>query len=205
MQIWGWLFNTAAPVSSLTALLTVCCLEGRLATGIVINSAFYHWNGKYWEHKTDTAINKLITDYGQKAFKISFDKDSQPYIIRPYENNKHKESAFKYCRSRLERETLTTNAHLLAFNDQVVDLRTGQTMPHDKAFLLTSVVPYDYQPNSECPEVFRQFIADSFGEDMLEVVRAFTSMFLDPTVPYGWFPHLLGQSVGGKGTLGEWH
>ena len=176
---------------------------GEQGDWIVINSAFYHWNGRYWEHKTDTTINKLITDYGEEAFKIAFDKDSQPYIIRPYENNKNKESAFKYCRSRLERETLTTNAHLLAFNDQVVDLRTGATMPHDKKFLLTNIIPHDYQPNSECPEAFRQFIVESFGEDQLAKIRAHTSAFLDPTAPYGRFPHLIGQSGGGKGTLGR--
>jgi putative DNA primase/helicase len=28
-------------------------------------------------------------------------------------------------------------------------------------------------------------------------------MFLDPTAPYGRFPHLIGQSGGGKGTLGR--
>lgn len=36
---------------------------------------------------------------------------------------------------------------------------------------------------------------------MLEVIRAFTCMFLDPTAPYGRFPHIIGQSGGGKGTL----
>jgi hypothetical protein len=38
---------------------------------------------------------------------------------------------------------------------------------------------------------------------MLDIIRAFTSMFLDPTAPYGRFPHLIGQSGGGKGTLGR--
>jgi hypothetical protein len=38
---------------------------------------------------------------------------------------------------------------------------------------------------------------------MLPLIRAFTSMFLDPTAPYGRFPHLIGQSGGGKGTLGR--
>jgi hypothetical protein len=176
---------------------------GETGDWIAINSAFYHWNGKYWEHKTETAINKLIADYGEKAFKISFDRDGTPYITRPYENNKHKESAFKYCRSRLERETLTANAHLLAFNDVTVDLRTGQTMPHKKAFLLTNLIPHDYQPNSECPEVFLNFAIESFGKDQLAKIRAYTSAFLDPTAPYGRFPHLIGQSGGGKGTLGR--
>jgi putative DNA primase/helicase len=126
-----------------------------------------------------------------------------PYITRPYENNKHKDSAFRYCRSRLEREILTTNAHLLGFNDCVVDLRTGQIMPHDQDFLLTNIIPHDYQPNGECPEVFLHFIVESFGEDMLEPIRAFTSMMLDPTAPYGRSPHIIGKSGCGKGTLGR--
>ncbi|BAS60450.1 MULTISPECIES: hypothetical protein [Leptolyngbya] len=176
---------------------------GETGDWIVINSAFYCWNGRYWEHKTDTAINKLITDYGAKAFKINIPRYGQPYITRPYEDNKHKESAFKYCRSRLERETLTTNAHLLAFNDVTVDLRTGQTMPHDKAFLLTTVIPHNYQPSSECPEVFLKFVLEAFGADQLAKIRAHTSAFLDPTAPYGRVPHLIGKSGGGKGTLGR--
>jgi hypothetical protein len=52
-------------------------------------------------------------------------------------------------------------------------------MPHDKEYYLTSQIPYKYEPGKECPEPFRQFVADSFGEDMLDVIRAFTSMFLD--------------------------
>jgi hypothetical protein len=76
-------------------------------------------------------------------------------------------------------------------------------MPHSKDYFLTSMISYDYEPGKECPEVFRRFIAESFGEDMLPIIRAFTSMFLDPTAPYGRFPHIIGQSGGGKGTLGR--
>ncbi|MBD3885950.1 hypothetical protein IFO70_30040 [Phormidium tenue FACHB-886] len=176
---------------------------GEQGDWVVLNSAFYRWNGSYWEYKTDSQIHKLIADYGQQAFKISFDSAGKPYFVRPYENNKHKESAFKYCRSRLEEEVLTTNAHLLGFNDGVVDLRTGQFMPHDKSYLLTNVIPHNYTPNSECPKIFEEFVVESFGEEMLVPIRAFTSAFLDPTAPYGRFPHLLGKSGGGKGTLGR--
>lgn len=173
------------------------------ADWIVLNSAFYHWSGKYWEVKTDAQIHKILSDYGERAYKINFDRNGSPYVTRPYENNKHKESSFKYCRSRLEREVLITNAHLLGFNDCVVDLRTGQTMGHDREFLLTNIIPSDYKPNSECPEVFRNFTLDSFGAEFLEPIRAFSNAFLDPTAPFGRFPHLLGQSGGGKGTLGR--
>jgi ribosomal protein L37AE/L43A len=173
---------------------------------LVVDSAFYHWNPEsgYWSHQPDNWINAQIADAGEKAYKLKYSKEFGWQVIKPYESNSHKESAFKYCRSRLDRpEPLPANTHLRAFKNCVVDMRTGSVAAHNKAHYLTSIIPYDYEPGKECPEVFRQFIADSFGEDLIPVIRAFTSMFLDPTAPYGRFPHLIGQSGGGKGTLGR--
>jgi phage/plasmid-associated DNA primase len=173
---------------------------------LVLDSAFYHWDTQlgFWSHRPDNWINAQIADSGEKAYKLKHSKEFGWQIQKPYESNSHKESAFKYCRSRLDRpEPLPTNSHLRAFKNCVVDLRTGARMPHDKSYYLTSIIPYDYEPGKECPEVFRQFIADSFGEDMLPIIRAFTNMFLDPTAPHGRFPHLIGQSGGGKGTVGR--
>jgi len=172
----------------------------------VADSAFYQWNEElgYWQHNADNKINAQIADAGEKAFKLKYSKEFGWQVLKPYELNSHKESAFKYCRSRLERsEAAIANTHLRAFKNCVVDMRTGERMPHDKAYYLTNIIPYDYEPGKECPEVFRQFVVDSFGEDMLPIIRAFTSMFLDPTAPYGRFPHLIGKSGGGKGTLGR--
>jgi hypothetical protein len=172
----------------------------------VIDSAFYQWRDHlgYWQHQPDNRLNSLIAESGDKAFKLKYSKEFGWQVVKPYETNSYKESAFKYCRSRLERpEPLPVNNHLRAFNNCVVDLRTGARMPHDKEYYLTNQIPYDYEPGKDCPEAFRQFVADSFGEDMLDVIRAFTSMFLDRTAPYGRFPHLIGQSGGGKGTLGR--
>ena len=173
---------------------------------MVADAAFYHWveDLGYWEHQPDNKINAQVAEAGEKAFKLKHSKEFGWQVVKPYELNSHKESAFKYCRSRLERsEAPTANTHLRAFKNCVVDLRTGARMPHNKAYYLTQLIPYDYEPGKDCPEAFRKFVADSFGEDMLEVIRAFTSMFLDPTAPFGRFPHLIGQSGGGKGTLGR--
>lgn len=172
----------------------------------VTDSAFYQWLEPlgYWQHQPDNRLNSLIANSGDKAFKLKHSQEFGWQVFKPYETNGYKESAFKYCRSRLERpEPLPVNNHLRAFKNCVVDLRTGARMPHDKEYYLTSQIPYEYEPGKECPEAFRQFVADSFGLDMLDVIRAFTSMFLDPTAPYGRFPHLIGQSGGGKGTLGR--
>src|SRR5579883_484324 len=172
----------------------------------VIDSAFYRWSEvrQIWEHQNDVVVLSMIADAGGQAFRLSHTKTFGWQVTYPYGTDGHKKSAFGYAKSRLERpEPLPANNHLLAFKNCVVDLRTGEQMPHDKKYYLTNMVPLDYHANAECPEVFRQFIADSFGEEMLEVIRAFSGAFLDPTAPYGRFPHLIGQSGGGKGTLGR--
>lgn len=173
---------------------------------MVLNSSFYKWSqeNKQWQHQDDNKAYKLLADAGESAYKLSYTKTFGWRITKPYETNAHKESAFKYCRSRLEpAEPLPTNTHLLGFNNCVVDLRTGEQMPHRKDFYLTNIIPHDYEANKPCPEVFLKFITESFGSELVEVIRAFTSMFLDPTAPYGRFPHLIGLSGGGKGTLGR--
>ncbi|MCC5667986.1 hypothetical protein LC653_29965 [Nostoc sp. CHAB 5784] len=173
---------------------------------MVLNSSFYKWSqeNKQWQHQDDNKAYKLLADAGESAYKLSYTKTFGWRITKPYETNAHKESAFKYCRSRLEpAEALPTNTHLLGFNNCVVDLRTGEQMPHRKDFYLTNIIPHDYEANKPCPEVFLKFLNESFGSELVEVIRAFTSMFLDPTAPYGRFPHLIGLSGGGKGTLGR--
>ncbi|MBD2682209.1 MULTISPECIES: primase-like DNA-binding domain-containing protein [Nostoc] len=173
---------------------------------MVLNSSFYKWSqeNNQWQHQDDNKAYKLLADAGESAYKLSYTKTFGWRITKPYETNAHKESAFKYCRSRLEpAEPLPTNTHLLGFNNCVVDLRTGEQMPHRKDFYLTNIIPHDYEANKPCPEVFLKFLNESFGSELVEVIRAFTSMFLDPTAPYGRFPHLIGLSGGGKGTLGR--
>jgi len=173
---------------------------------MVLNSSFYKWSqeNEVWQHQDDNKAYKRLADASESAYKLSYTKTFGWRITKPYETNAHIDSAFKYCRSRLEpAEALPTNTHLLGFKNCVVDLRTGEQMPHRQDFYLTNIIPHDYEANKPCPEVFLKFLNESFGSELVEVIRAFTSMFLDPTAPYGRFPHLIGLSGGGKGTLGR--
>ncbi|MFS8118921.1 MAG: hypothetical protein ACMG55_10580, partial [Microcoleus sp.] len=109
-------------------------------------------------------------------------------------------SAFKYALKRLYLEP-PPNRHFRAFSNCTVDMRTGEMLPHDRSYYLTSAIDSEYVPNRPCPEVFLNFIISAFGEDQLDAVRAYTSMLLDPTAPYGKFIHIIGPSGSGKGTL----
>ncbi|HEY9613858.1 DUF3854 domain-containing protein [Allocoleopsis sp.] len=84
----------------------------------VIDSAFYQWKEHldYWQHQKDTLINAQIADAGEKAYKLKHSKEFGWQVVKPYETNSHKESAFKYIRSRLDRSLeLPSNTHLVAF------------------------------------------------------------------------------------------
>ena len=173
---------------------------------MVTNSSFYKWSeeNKVWQRQHEGKVNKRVAEAAEDAYKLSSSEKFGWKITKPYETNNFKKSALEFCRSRLElAEALPTNTHLLGFRNCVVDLRTGEQMPHSKDFYLTNVISHEYEANKPCPEVYRQFLIDSFGLELVEVIRAFTSMFLDPTAPYGRFPHLLGLSGGGKGTQGR--
>ena len=169
------------------------------------HDAFFHYTGNgAWSYVEDGRIRKLIADESGKAYKLSYSKHDGWVESYPYERDKDASAAFRFSRTRLLPPLgLPANTHLTAFKNCTVDLRTGRQMEHDPAHRIIRYIPYDYQPDQDCPEVFRNFIASAYGLDLLPIIRAFTSMFLDPTAPYGRFPHLIGASGSGKGTLGR--
>jgi hypothetical protein len=89
----------------------------------VIDSAFYQWleHLGYWQHQPDTKINAQIADAGEKAFKLKHSKEFGWQVVKPYETNGHKESAFKYVRSRLDRRSRFIKHAPRCFKNCVVD------------------------------------------------------------------------------------
>ncbi len=170
----------------------------------VLDQSFYKLteDGSHWQLQDDLEIQRKIALVGEKAFKLRVVASGEAEANFPYECDKYVKSAFAYTRTRLHCQQ-PDNSHLISFKNGTLDLRTGEFGSHDPTELITRHIPYDYKPNEQCPGAFSLFIKESFGEEMLPVIQAFTAMFLDPSAPYGRFPHLIGQSGGGKGTLGR--
>lgn len=172
--------------------------EGKWAT---IRQAFYEDTGHgYWKHVKDDEINQILTHCALKTYKWKCNKD-ECVPVYPFSRDITITSAYRFNLKALLAKDLPSNNYLRCFNNCTVDMRTGEMLPHNRNHFLTTTIDADYTPNQECPEPFRKFIAASYGEDLLELVRAVTAMLLDPTAPYGKFIHLIGNSGTGKGTL----
>jgi Domain of unknown function (DUF3854)/D5 N terminal like len=163
---------------------------------IVINDAFYQWNGRYWQFQDEADVNKLIGDFTENCYETA--EVGKKF---KFGTNKFLDSAFKYCRKVLHQKVDTSRNHLKSFSNGTVDLRTGELFEHNKEHYLLSCSPCDYVPGSECPQEFKQFILSAYGAEQIEVIRALTSMYLDPTAPYGKFAYLIGDSGSGKGVM----
>lgn len=167
----------------------------------VINDAFYQYSGSgYWRHVEDSEVNHLIAHALIRVYQVKKVGDEEIKEFR-FANERNKSGAFKYCKSTLAKKKTLYNNHLSAFLNCTVDLRTGEQLKHDRSHFVIHAIPANYVPNAECPEVFKQFINNAFGEEFTDLIRAVTAMILDPTAPYGYFPHLMGASGSGKGTL----
>jgi D5 N terminal like len=167
----------------------------------VIKDAYHQYSEKgYWKFIGDDLVQKSITDLLRKFYWLNPTLDGcvKKYT---YSTDATKTSTFKFCRSNLTQTEVIYNEHLLCFRNGTVDVRTGELSSHNREDFITSSIDVDYKKNSPCPEVFKSFICNSFGEQFLPLIRGLTAMYLDPTAPYGYFAHIIGQSGSGKGTL----
>ena len=166
----------------------------------VMDGAYYEYReaGGYWRRADDTVIQGLISKKLEKSYRTT-GKGKNDRRSYPFATDKSIKAAFQFNRTILEAVDRPHNNHLRAFSNCTVDLRTGESMPHGKNYFLTSAIAAPYEPNQPCPEVYQQFLLDSYGEELIPVIRAVTSMLLDPTAPYGKFVHLIGNSGTGKG------
>jgi phage/plasmid-associated DNA primase len=166
-----------------------------------MNSAMYQYTGSgWWQRQDEKRCEHAIAAVSEKVFKLQQVSKWEWEETFPFSSESCTNSAFKYAMKRLYIEP-PQHRHLRAFNNGTVDMRTGELLPHDPTHYLTNAIESDYVRDRPCPDVFLNFIISAFGEDQLDAVRAYTSMLIDPTAPYGKFIHIIGPSGSGKGTL----
>jgi phage/plasmid-associated DNA primase len=158
--------------------------------------AFFQDCGTHWQLREDADVAKAIGDFAEECYQMS--EVGKNY---KFGTSKNLEATLKYCRRTLHKKDKPANRHLKAFLNGTVDTRTGKLQPHNKEDYLLECSPYNYVENAPLPKTLGQFLLSSFGESQILTIRAFMSALLDPTAPFGRFPHFIGNSGDGKGTI----
>jgi len=171
---------------------------------------FYRYTGKgYYEQLKDSRVRQEISRRLREVWEIRSERVGEETvyywaITGKKDTASNIKSCFEYAQSVLTDNREFDNTKFICFRNTTVNVETKEDVGHSKEnHILTPPLAGDYIPDAECPPVFHAFLKQSYGEHMIPLIRAFTSLLLDPTAPFGnhTVPHLQGQSGSGKGTL----
>lgn len=118
------------------------------------------FNGKHYEQK----LKKELQNFAQKHF----DPVANSNMVKEFT-----ELVLRTNLVRPERWDDSTLRHI-NFNNGVLDVSTGEFMPHSKEFAFKYVLPYDYDPEAR-PKIFPKFLDDvTCGDkDLAETLKEF--------------------------------
>ena len=194
---------------------------------VSVGGSMYYWTGKYWkndEHLAKTkCLHPLSAIIKAEADKLEEDLQAvarrQGRVLSDDENAQIKalngwaarsgnvaamEAALKILRDGLnfEAENLNKAAHLFSCDNGIIDLRTGELMPHDAKHFITAASPVKYSPLNTAPR-FQKWLRDIFNGD--EETIAFLKRWLGYCITGDVREHKmvfhLGPGRNGKGTL----
>jgi len=91
----------------------------------------------------------------------------------------------------------------IAFRNGTAVFTNGrwELQPHSPSHGLTHGIDHDFIPQARCPELFREFVRTSYGEDLLDVWRALFNYHANPAYPPLIYLFILGRSGSGKGVM----
>ena len=99
-------------------------------------------------------------------------------------------------------EELDRDANLLNCHSGIINLETGELLPHDKSFRMTKLAPVAYQPGADAPR-FLQFLDEIFDSDaeLIDFVQRFVGYGLTGEVREHTMVFCYGTGQNGKSTL----
>lgn len=182
-------FKSLEPIASIKGLMCWSCLKDKLAYRE--GYGWYEWTGKYWKNITESKVLGIIQEF----------RYSNQWLMN---GDKNCFDDFKNALSRSEIEF--NNPHILGFENGYLNADTNEFFPHDKNYYLTSILPFDYQEDAQCPEWFN-FLYEAFEGDLnkIEYARAWLRWILTPKenkkFPIEATLWAIGEQGTGKGTF----
>ncbi|MDG5787797.1 phage/plasmid primase, P4 family [Evansella sp. AB-P1] len=148
------------------------------------------WNGKVWENDKKKQIERIATKTFRQIYKEAStiqDEETRRKLVK-WAQSSEKSSILlnSIDRAKAMLPVLQTdlNKDNFKFNcrNGVIDLKTGQLLPHDKDLLITNYSNVEYDPAAECP-TWINFI-ESVMKDEKGIVKQELIEFLQKAIGY---------------------
>lgn len=158
----------------------------------VPSQSWWRWD-TVWRRIDDEAVRKVIV--------AEVDRDLGSECENSYVNG-----TLSLLKTRLSRisdsnDIWEDDRHLLPMHNGVLNMRTGQIIPHSPDFLFNWVMPHHYDPEAECPTV-QNFISNLSGGDASteSVLYAFLAAVLFGRYDLERYLEFVGMAGTGKST-----
>ena len=155
------------------------------------NENWFAFDGKSWVEIDDDAMKHQITMAMASSFPQSADIDGTAKVL----------GGTVY---RAGVEMNADGASVILYQNGVLDLFTGNLLPHNKQYLTTKIMPYNYQPGAQAPNWVR-FLNEIFegDQDRIALLQEWLGYMLSPSYQYQKIMLLIGPRRAGKGTIGQ--
>ena len=122
----------------------------------------------------NASSNHIVREIGEKVKRMSFTK----------------------------RETFDQDARILNVKNGLLNLYTGELLPHSPGYPSLIQLPVNYDKDADCPAI-KSFLYEVLTDDERRKVIKMLGDILLPGYPYQSFYFLVGAGNNGKGTLGR--
>ncbi|PEK83556.1 DNA primase [Bacillus cereus] len=127
------------------------------------------WNGKHWHEDSKRQIEAITAKtlralYGEaKATEDKYQSKLLHDWAKKCERRTIRINSILDVRPMVSVKKKELDSHSFLFNCEngVIDLKTGELLPHDRDLLLTKISPIKYDKNAECPN-WKAFLESIF-------------------------------------------
>jgi len=131
---------------------------------------WFYWNGKVWMADDSGEIKKLADviceDIKREAF-VEQDEKTQIDLLKwanKTAGSKGKEAMIKECQHLagipVSQNEMDSYVDYINCRNGIINLRTGELIPHDSAFMMSKICNSDYDQSGKKPELWLRFLDD---------------------------------------------
>jgi P4 family phage/plasmid primase-like protien len=158
---------------------------------IRVDEIWYIYDGKSWVERQDATILHQLTVAMSPSLPQSGDISGTYQIMA--------NTAY-----RTDVKMNEDGPSVVLFQNGALDLFSGQVLPHDKRYMITKILPYDFNPNATAPNwlVFLNEVLEG-DQERIALLQEWLGYMVSPSYQYQKIMMLIGPRRSGKGTIGQ--